>query len=272
MVEGRIDAAIGRGRPHEGIREVQIFAVINQKGGSGKTTTAVNLAAALGELDKRVLVVDLDPQASASSWLGVKDGGRGLLDAFTDEVSLTSLVREASAPGVDIIPSSAWLANAEKAMAGEVGAELMFRKAVKKLSASRWDFVLVDCPPALGLLTVSALTAVGKLLVPVEAHVMALAGLPSLLQTVDLVRDRLNGELKVSSILACRVDARTNLSRDVVNALRAQFGRLVFKNVIRENVRLAEAPSFAKPITLYSPRSAGSEDYRAVAAELLKRR
>lgn len=250
---------------------MRTVAITNQKGGSGKTTTAVNLAAALSERGQQVLVIDLDPQASATAWLGLKDGGRGLFDVFTDNGNLVDIVSNTGIEGLSLIPASSWLVGTEKALAGEVGAELLFRQALAKLPATRWDFVLVDCPPSLGLLTVSALAAVREALVPVEAHVMALAGLASLLQTVDVITDRLNPELTICGILACRVDARTRHAQDVVAQLQGRFGNLVYKVGIRENVRLAEAPSFAKPITQYDPRSAGAADYRALAAEVLQK-
>lgn len=246
------------------------IAVTNQKGGSGKTTTAVNMGAALGEAGRRVLVIDLDPQASATGWLGVKEGGRGLLDVFTEGRDLGALVQPTESPGVDVVPASAWLVGVDKALAGEVGAETILRRALERLP-QRWDFVLVDCPPSLGLLAVSALAACPEVLVPVETRVMALAGLAGLVQTVERVRDRLNPQLQLAGLLACRVDARTRLSQDVVGTLRERFAADVFKTVIRENVRLAEAPSFGKPITQYDPRSAGAEDYRAAAAELVAR-
>lgn len=245
------------------------LAILNQKGGSGKTTTAVSLAAALGELRKRVLLVDLDPQASASAWLGVQEEGRGLLEVFTANGNLAALARDTDVQGVSVVPSSGWLSNVERALAGEVGAEVVLQKAFRQLPA-RWDFVLVDCPPALGLLAVSALAAVREVLVPVEAHVMALSGLASLMRTVEVVRERLNPDLHVSGILACRV-SRTRLSREVLESLRATFGRLVLRAVVRENVKLAEAPSHARPITTYDTHSHGAEDYRAAARELLKR-
>lgn len=256
-------------RPRRGWSMRRTLAVVNQKGGSGKTTTVVNLAAALGENGRRVLVVDLDPQASASSWLGVRDGGRGLLDALTGNGNLADLVHGTDVPRVSVVPSSSWLVGVEKALAAEVGAETILRTLVDRLPDS-WDYVLLDCPPSLGVLTVNALAAAGEVLVPVEAHVMALKGLAQLLQTVDVVKDRLSARLEVSGIVACRVDARTRHALDVVDRLRERFGGLVFRTVIRENVRLAEAYSFAKPITVYDPRSAGAEDYRALALEVLR--
>jgi chromosome partitioning protein len=248
---------------------MRTLAIANQKGGSGKTTTTVNLAAALGEKDRRVLVVDLDPQHSATAWFGIKDAGQGIYQVFAARGSLPDIIQAAGVPGVEVAPSSAWLVGVEKLLAGEVGAETILRRQLKNLPGERWDYVLVDCPPTLGILTINALAAVRELLVPVESHIMALGGLAHLQQTAALVKDRLNPELKITGILACRVDARTRHAQEVVEHLRQRFGNLVYNTVIRENIRLAECPSFGQPITRYDRRSAGARDYRALAEEVI---
>jgi chromosome partitioning protein len=244
------------------------IAIVNQKGGSGKTTTAVNLAAALGENDRCVLVMDLDPQASASNWYGAKDAGKGLLEVFTDGRDLASLVQKTEAPGVSIVPSSSWLVGIEKALAGEVGTETILRPKVAALKG--WDYILLDCPPTLGTLTVNALTSAEEVLVPVESHVMALNGLVQLIATVNAVKERLHPPLRIAGVLACRVDARTRHALEVVEQLREKFGCLVYRAIIRENIRLAECPSFGVPITQYDTNSHGAEDYRALAGEVIE--
>jgi chromosome partitioning protein len=246
---------------------MRIIACVNQKGGSGKTTTSVNLAATLGERGKRVLLLDLDPQASATNWLGITDAGRGLLDAFSGTAQLLDLVQSTPAPNVDIIGSSAWLLGVDKALAGEVAAETILRTKLRALP-EQWDYILIDCAPTLGILTVSGLTATREILIPVEAHVMALSGLAQLINTVAVVRERLNPELEIAGILACRVDGRTKHAAEIVDQLYERFGGLVYRTVIRENVRLAECPSFGQPITLYDSRSAGAQDYRALAEDV----
>ncbi|MEP6653048.1 MAG: ParA family protein [Myxococcales bacterium] len=242
-------------------------AILNQKGGVGKTTTAVNLAAALAELGDRVLLLDLDAQCSATNWLGAA-GLIGLFEVFTNKGSIFNIVAQTDIPHLDLVPGSPWLAGLERAMAGEVGAEHVFKRAVDRLPADRWEWLLIDCPPSLGLATVSALTAVDDVIVPAEVKPMALAGVAGLMQTIERVREMLNPGLQLAAVVPTRVDSRTNLSGDVVGMLRDRFAGKVTTTTIRESVRLAEAPSFKKPITTYATVSAGAEDYRALAVEL----
>lgn len=249
---------------------MRILAIVNQKGGSGKTTTSVNLAAALGEKGRRVLLIDLDPQASTSAWYGIQAVGKGLLDVFTRGDELIDQVQATAVLGVDVVPCSTWLANAEKVLADVAGAELLLQRQLRKLPADRWDYVLIDCPPTLGVLTVNALAAATELMIPVEAHVMALNGVAQIVKTAEVVHERLNPDLELTGVVACRVDLRTRHPQEVVEQLRAKFGKLVYKTVIRENIRLAEAPSFAQPITIYDSKCNGAEDYRDLAAEVVK--
>jgi chromosome partitioning protein len=254
---------------------MRIIALMNQKGGAGKTTTAVNLAAAMGELNKKVLLLDLDPQHSATDWLVGRNGrggeDRGLYDCLVNNETITNHVCQTNATGVELIPSTDWMLGVDKALAMEAGAEAILNETLEQLPEDRWDFVLLDCPPSLGFLSVSALVAADEILVPVEAEYMALSGLASLLRSVERVQRRLNPKLALSSVLVCKLDARKNLSKEVVNALSVRFEGILLNTVVRDNVRLAEAPSFGEPITTYAPKSAGAEDYRAVAKELLSR-
>jgi len=247
----------------------RVIAVINQKGGSGKTTTTVNLAAALGKQKRRVLVVDLDPQASASSWLGIKDGGRGLLDVFIDGLAMSGLVQPTTAEGVEVIPSSTWLVGVEKALASELGAESALHRGLGALQGP-WHYILIDCPPTLGILATNALVAAKEVIVPVECHVLGLGGLARLLQTVEVVKERLNPNIKLAGILACRLDMRTRHAQEVVEQLRSRFGPLVYDAMIRENVRLAECPSFGQPILRYDPTCFGAADFRKLAGDVMK--
>jgi chromosome partitioning protein len=248
---------------------VRTIAVINQKGGSGKTTTSVCLGATLAEKGKRVLLIDLDPQYSSTTWLVTHTTGRGVFDLFAEPetTTLESLIQPTSTEGFSLVGSSAWLVGAEKALSTEPGAENILRGKLSGL-ADRFDYVLIDCSPTLGVLTVNALTAVREVLVPVECHVMGLQGLAQLMQTVDLVRKRLNPHLRIAGILACRLDQRTNHGPETVAKLRTRFPETLI-TMIRENIRLAECPSMGEPITSYAPSSSGAEDYRALAEELI---
>jgi len=253
---------------------MRTIAITNQKGGSGKTTAAVNLAAALGEKGHRSLVIDLDPQANASTWLlGQEAEDRGLLQVLTDNRALVDQVQATPAPGVEAVASSPAFAGVETALAGKMGAEQRLRRAIEQLPSDRWEFVFLDCPPSTGLLSVSALAAASEVLIPLEAHAMSLSGLTQLLHSVEEAKELLhNPNLDLIGVLISRMHSRARLAQDVDKELRGNLGPLVFKTVIRENIRLAEAPSYGKPITLYAPSSPGAEDYRAAAKELLNRR
>ncbi len=250
---------------------MRIIAITNQKGGTCKTTTAVNLAAALGARGKRVLLIDLDPQASSSAWLAVRDGGKGLFEAFSEEQDLSKLVVSTQVPGVDLIPSSRWLVGIEKTLSGEIGAEMMLRKRVEALQSRRWNYLFLDCPPSVGFLSLAALIAAKDVLVPVEVSSMAMAGVASLIGTLDKVRERLNPRLNLYGVLPCRVDMRTRIGRDIVASLKKHFGEKVFKSAIRETVRLKEAWSHAQPVTTYAPKSRAAADFLSLADEVLQR-
>lgn len=251
---------------------MEILAILNQKGGSAKTTTAVNLGSALAEKKQRVLIIDIDPQGSASSWLGFRTPSKGLFTLFTENGSIADIVCNTEIPGLDIVISSPWLISADKALSGEVGAETILKNRIDSLKEKPWDYILIDCPPTLGIMSLNALTAAHKVLVPLETHIMAVQGLAQLLNTISTVKDRLNPSLEIAGILPCRVNKRTRLSQDIIDDLRKRFNGQVYQTTIRESVKLAEAPSFGKPITIYDSKSSGAEDYRNLAMEIIKRR
>lgn len=249
---------------------MRTIAIVNQKGGTGKTTTTVSLAGALAARGRKVLLIDLDPQYSTTTWLATGPVGRGVFDLFAEpeRTDLDVLVHKTAAENVSLVGASAWLVGAEKALSNEPGAETILREKLARLDADRFDYVLIDCPPTLGVLTVNALTAATEVLVPVECHVMGLHGLAQLMQTVEVVRRRLNPAIRLCGILPCRLDARTNHGQEVVAKLRSRYPE-TFQTVIRENVRLAECPSMGEPITAYAPASAGAEDYARLAEEII---
>jgi chromosome partitioning protein len=244
---------------------MRTLAIVNQKGGSGKTTTCVNLAAALAERGRKVLVVDLDGQCCCSTWFGIRDESRGLMDVLEGKRGLAELVIALpDVAGVSLVPGTGWLTTADQ----QVSSKTILKRALASLPAS-WDYVLLDCPPALGILTVNALAAAGECVAAVEASLMAVDGLARLLETVRGVREQLNPEL-VLRVLPCRVDARTRHAVEVLELLRQRYPGQVLRASIRENVALAEAYAFAQPITTYAPHANGSEDYQRLAAEVIR--
>ena len=246
---------------------MRTIAITNHKGGSAKTTTVVNVAAALGELDLQVLVVDIDPQGSATSWLGVPLGERSILDAYLDHVDLSTVAMETHAPGVQVVPASQWMVGGDRNEEVRIGLGII--GTLERLPPA-WDYVLVDCPPTQASLALAPLAACQDVIIPVETRVLALTGLVSLIGTMDAVRERLNPKLTLDAIVACRVN-RTRHAREIVERLRDHYGGLVLDTVVRETISLAEAPSFQLPITRYAPNGSGAEDYRAVAREIVER-
>lgn len=249
---------------------MKIIAVVNFKGGCGKTSTAVNLAACLGEQKRKVLLMDLDPQLSATQWMNQPLDSRGLYDVFCGDANLDSLVTPTSANKVDMIPGSRWMIGLDKALSGEIGAEVILKKALEQLP-ERWDVVLLDCPPATGLISLNALCAATDILIPLELSVLNTGGLVHILKTVDQVKDRINPDLEILGIVPCRVDRRTRLAKEVLGGLQKRFGSLVTEISISESVKMRECPSFGEPITKYDPKGRATEDYRKLSKEIFKR-
>jgi len=250
----------------------RIYTFVNQKGGVGKTTTTINMGAYLAKFGQRVLVVDLDPQANATSCLGVdkENVQGGTYEALLGDTQTASYILLNERLKLSLLPSSPSLAGAEVELVDELARETRLKKALVPLS-DRYDYVLIDCPPSLGLLTVNGLVAaLDGVIVPVQCEYLALEGLGQLTQTIERVRSALFPELKVRGVALTMFDNRTNLSTDVVTEVNRHFPNLVFKSIVPRSVRLAEAPSYGLPISEYAPGSVGAQAYEALAKELLK--
>jgi chromosome partitioning protein len=237
-----------------------VVAIVNQKGGVGKSTTAINLAAYLAGKGEKILVVDMDPQGNATSGLGVSPGPEGCMyDVLLEGKPLQDVAVETEVPGLEV------------ELVSSLAREYKLQRAIAKLPPTAYDRVLLDCPPSLDLLTLNALTAADEVLIPIQCEYYALEGLTQLMQTIRMIREELNPDLEVGGVLLTMFDPRTNLAHQVAEEVRSFFGERVFHTIVPRNVRLSEAPSFGMPIALYAPRSTGAEAYSAVADEVLNR-
>lgn len=254
------------------IGQTKILAIINQKGGVGKSTTAVNLAAALGAAGKEVLLVDLDPQGNATSGYGIdkRDIGQCVYNVLLGETPVEDVILANVGKGVDVLPSTISLAGAEVELVNEMARENRLKNALGSLRG-RYDYILIDCPPSLGLLTINALVAADKLLIPIQCEFYALEGVTKLLDSMKRVKSVLNPSLDIYGIVLTMYDSRTNLSKQVVDEVRSFFGNTVFKTLIPRTVKLSEAPSYGQPIIEYAPENKGTEAYNELAQEVIQR-
>lgn len=260
---------VKRGLPD---RDTRVIAIINQKGGVGKSTTSVNLSAALGESNKKVLVIDFDPQGNSSSGYGIEKEGleNDIYDALLNNYPIEDLILPTCEPKVFVVPATIQLAGAEIELVSAMARESILKGIIDSVK-DEFDYVFIDCPPSLGLLTINALVAADSLLIPIQCEFYALEGVTKLLESMKMVKGRLNPKLEVFGVLMTMYDSRTTLSKQVVEEVEGYFGKAVFKTVIPRSVKLSEAPSHGLPITMYSRSNKGSLAYIKLAKEVVRR-
>ncbi|EAF6179104.1 ParA family protein [Listeria monocytogenes] len=249
----------------------KVIALANQKGGVGKTTSSVNLSSSLAFLGKKVLLVDIDPQGNASSGVGVNKGEieHCIYDVLVDDVAIQDVLQKTDLDNLNVIPATIQLAGAEVELVPAISREIRLKKAIDSIRDD-YDYVIIDCPPSLGLLTLNALTAADSVLIPVQCEYYALEGLSQLLNTIRIVQKHLNEDLQIEGVLLTMLDARTNLGIQVIEEVKKYFQNKVFNTIIPRNVRLSEAPSHGKPILLYDAKSKGAEVYLELAKEVVE--
>lgn len=253
--------------------KVRVISITNQKGGVGKTTTAINLSAWLAKKGKKVLVIDADQQGNTTSGLGLEknDIENTIYDVMLEESSLTDVKLKTCVEGLEVVPANISLTGAEIELIGKEEREYILKKEIDKIK-QYYDFIIIDCPPSLSLLTINSMTTADSVLVPIQCEYYALEGLSQLIHTVELVKDRLNSGLEIEGVVFTMFDARTNLSLQVVENVKDNLQQNIYKTIIPRNIRLAEAPSYGTPINQYDPRSAGAESYMRLAEEVIDKK